>query len=164
MSQPTILIGRPESKTILVVLSNWSDVAAPLPGATHDHAVRDRLCNGRVLSQGHGHVGQGTKRDQRDLTGKLMDGVAQDAHRVVGRGRSATERQSDVAHAILPMHKLGRFQWACQRCRHTAVHRYGLLAQLHRVEGILHALVNGNVAGNDRDGLDVHIRILHGHD
>jgi hypothetical protein len=36
-----------------------------------------------------------------------------------------------------------------------------LLTQLYGIEGILHALINRDIARNDRDGLDVHMRMLH---
>ena len=59
------------------------------------------------------------------------------------------------------MHELSRFEGSGQRCRQAAVHGYGLLTQLHGIQRILHALIDGDIARDDRDGLDLHIGILH---
>src|SRR5919112_2962786 len=71
--------------------------------------------------------------------------------------------QAYVPHTILAVDELRGFKRCEQRGLRPAEHRDVLPEQLQSVEGVLDALVHGDVAGYDRDRFDPDVRVSESH-
>ena len=72
--------------------------------------------------------------------------------------------QTTIAHAVVTMNALRGLEGAHDGLGPAGVHRRLLATQLHRVERILHRLVEPDIAGDNRERLDMHIGMLQRHD
>ena len=116
-----------------------------------------------ISRQGAGEVGERPQGYQRDLPGIIGDSLDDRVDRVPAGWHSPLQLKSDVAHTVVAVDELGGFERSLERRSRTRVNRHRRTAQLHRVEGVLHRLIEGDIAGDDGDGLDLDFRILQRH-
>ena len=132
--------------------------------ATHDHAIAHLAGQGRVPQEGQRHVRQRPERDQGDLTRIAVDGLLDHIRRVLkGRG-PAVNVQADVPHAIAAMDVLRALVRTQERGAHALIDGDIRPGKFDRVKGVLHPLLERNIASDDGDRLDPNLRVRQRHD
>ncbi len=145
-----------------VELGGRGDVADRAGGSAHDHAALHAMDDLGRLGDRQGDVGERSQGDQGDIRASAQ-GLDQEVDRAAV-SRSAVCLVADVTQPVPAVEPEGVGRLTQERSICAGEDRGLGAAQLDRVESVVHALLDRNVARHDRDTNHLRVGVAQRHD